>query len=445
MSKLKNKYLIKTGVLTVFLSFVLYWLFLVPVVKVKQISEEVKTKAGLPDNDEVISLVVEKGQAKKQFNVDNYKQKKLVYYSIINLGKRAIQPQVIINGQDWFSDKSIADYALKEIDRQKANNEEKVIALLKFVIKNRYHWLPPLGKVSYYFIENPVQYFNSWGYGFCDDSALVLAQLLYLSGFEARQVNVEKHLITEVFYDGDWHALDPDREVYYRNLKGEIASIEEIVDNNQLLDSPIWLKEVDAKTVKSTREAQAIAFSKKAKGNNPVKVSIKSKDYQDELIYRLKSNEEIRFYYDFKDKYYWGFENKPPPEFTNGVLISQNKGGYYQFDLPFPILTSYIHKPNLCKAINKVRFSLDGTRWKKITDCQDDVLSLTGLFPVGEESYPANQYFLVLPLSLKNYQILTQFQTAPRSIPKPNVGVNDVEIKKSLKSDIEIEFGYLSD
>jgi len=70
-------------------------------------------------------------------------------------------------------------------------------------------------------------------------------------------------------------------------------------------------------------------------------------------------------------------------------------------------------------------------------------LSLTDLFPIGEGSYPTQKYFLLLPWSLTDYQILTQFQTAPRSIPRPNVGVNNVEIKKSLKSDIEIEFGYL--
>jgi len=123
-------------------------------------------------------------------------------------------------------------------------------------------------------------------------------------------------------------------------------------------------------------------------------------------------------------------------------LISENKGGYYQFDLPFPIVASYIHKPNLCKAINKIRFSLNGTHWKKITDCQNDVLNLTDLFPIGERSYPAKKYFLTLPLSLSEYQVLTQFQTAPRSIPRLKLGVNDIEIKNPLSSNIEVKFGY---
>ena len=443
MNKLKGKYLIKTAVLVIFSSFVLYWLFFIPAAAVNQIPEEVKTKSSLPDSNQIVSLVVKKDQVKDQLGVDNYDQEKLVYYSIANVGMRTIEPQVVINGQDWFTDKSILDYALKEIDRQKASSEEKVVTVAKFVVNNRYHFKPPLYEVSLYFIENPVQYFNSWGYGFCDDSALTLTQLLYLEGFEAREVNLVDHVISEVFYDEAWHALDPDRKVYYRNLKGEIASIEEIVDNNQLLDSPIWLKEVSVNKAKKTREIQAIAFSEKAGSSYPAETFMENKEYQNELIYRLRPNEEIRFYYDFKGKYYWGYVDNQPPEFTNGVLISENKGGFYQFNLPFPMVASYIYKPNLCKAMAKTRFSLDGIHWKKITDCQDDVLSLTDLFPIGEGSYPTQKYFLILPWSLTDYQILTQFQTAPRSIPRLNIGVNDVEIKKSLKSDIEIEFGYL--
>jgi len=443
MNRFKAKYLIKTAILTIFLSFVLYWLFFTPVAEVKQIPEEIKTKISLPDNNEVISLVVEKGQIKNQFEVDNYDQEKQVYYSIANLGRRVIKPQVVINGQDWFTDRSILDYALKEIDRQKASNEEVVVALLEFVVNNRYHFNPSLEDTYYYFLDSPVQYFNSWGYGFCDNSALTLVQFLYLAGFEAREVNIKDHVVSEVFYDEVWHMLDSDREVYYRNFKGKIASIEEIVNNNQLLDSPIWLKETGVDAVKKTQKLQVIAFSEKAKRHYPAEMFVENKDYQNELIYRLRPNEEIRFYYNFMDKYYWGWKSNQPPEFTNGVLISGNKGGFYKFDLSFPIVASYIYKPNLCKAINKTRFSLNGIRWKKITDCQDDVLNLTDLFPIGEGSYPTRKYFLTLPWSLTDYQVLTQFQTAPRSIPKLKSGVNDVEIKKSLKSDIEIEFGYL--
>lgn len=408
----------------------------------KPLTEELKLKVGLPSHDKEISLIVEKNQIKKQLEVDIPSQEKPIYYSITNLGQKTIKPQVVVNGLDWFTGRSIVDYALNQLDLKSASNEKVVITLFDFVVNNRYHWSPPLYETSYYYLENPVQYFNSWGYGFCSNSSSVLIQLLSLAGFEGRMVNIVDNVVAEVFYDGSWHALDPDLEVYYRNFKGEIASVEEIVDNDQLLNSPIWIKEVNEATKKIIREVHALAFSKPTQRNTPVEGFMASQDYQNELIYRLSPDEEIRFYYNFKGKYYWAYRDLQPPEFTNGVLISKNKGGYFRLELPFPILTTYIYRPNLCQAIIKTRFSLDGLRWKKLTNCRDDTINLADLFPIGEGSYPTEKYFLVLPFSITDYQILTQFQAAPKSIPHLNSGINDVELKEALDSNVKLEFGY---
>ena len=407
------------------------------------INENLIDKLNLPSSDRSVSLIIEKGQIDQQINLDDYEQVKPIYYSVTNLGITQVKPQVVVNGKDWFTDQAIVNDALKEIDRQKATSEEVSLAMLKFVINNRYHHEPPLYKV-YQSIENPVQYFNSWGYGWCSDSALSLVQLLHLANYKARLVSIEDHLVGEVYYDEAWHMLDPDREVYYKNLKGEIASVKEIVNNNQLLNQPFFTGEKGVDVIPFTRKMQIEAFAKNARDYQPAKTLIDHQDYQNELVYRLRSNEEIRFYYDYQGKYYWGFKSKQPPEFTNGVLISGNNGGFYQFQLPYTILASYIHKPNLCKATIKVRFSLDGKDWKRVTNCQDDVLNLADLFPIGENSFPANKYYLTLPWSLDDYQIITQFQVAPKSIPKFNLGSNQIEMKKALKTDIKVEFGYLS-
>ena len=429
----------------------IFWLLLYPFqLGSKPLAEALKAQAGLPGHNQEISVIVEKNQIKKQLEVADLPEKAPVYYSLTNLGRKSIKPQAVINGRDWFSDRSIVDYALNEIDQENLTDEEKTLAIFYFMVKNTYHWTPPLYDTSYYFIENPVQYLNNWGYGYCGNTARVLAQLLFLAGYKARLVNLTNHIVTEVFYDESWHGLDPDTGLYYRSQTGKIASAEEIINNKQLLESPIWIKDKQT-VIKINRlsgssnwdqAALDLAYSEKVWRYTPAEESLANTDYRKELWYHMRPNEEIRFYYDFKDKYYWGFKSDPPPEYTNGVLISDNNGGVFKFQLPFPILASYIFRPNLCRAAEPIRFSLDGWHWQKITACENDVLNLTDLFPRGEGSFPTQQYFLALPLSLTDYQILTQFQTAAKSIPVPTIGVNELELKNPLRSDIKVEFGY---
>ena len=157
----------------------------------------------------------------------------------------------------------------------------------------------------------------------------------------------------------------------------------------------------------------------------------------------MQQDEEIRFYYDFPGRYYWGYSDEKPPEFTNGVLISKNRGGLIRTALPFPIVSAYLYKPDLCQTVIKPRFSLKGGRWQKLTGCQDDIIKITDHFPTGEGTYPTEKYFLLLPFSLTDYQLLTQFQTASKSIPHLNDGANDIELKEALNSDIKLEFGYV--
>ena len=161
-----------------------------------------------------------------------------------------------------------------------------------------------------------------------------------LAGYEARLVNLVDHVVGEVFYSGAWHVLDPDIEVYFRNSQGLVASAEEIAGNNQILNSPVWLKNIEENKKNIVTEVLIKTYSEKPWRYTPAAESIKNKEYQSELIYRLRPKEEIRFYYYFKGRYYWGFEDKRPPEFTNGVLISQNQGGFFRWELPFPIVAA---------------------------------------------------------------------------------------------------------
>lgn len=418
------------------ITILIFWFFSFGVEP--QLNQEIISRMDLPAAEKTNSITIPKGQSRQIFSTD---AENPIYYSLTNKGIKAVKPQIVVNDKDWFTDQAIVSQALKELDRQTATREEQALALTNFVVKNRIHWAPPLFD-TYYFVKNPVQLFNSWGYGYCADSALALTQLAYLAGLPARLVNLTEHVVSEVFYDGSWHALDPDMEVYYRNFSGAIASVQDIVADNRRLDSPVWLKPKQAYEIKIIREVMDLAYSQPALRNNPVEETINNRDYRKELIYSLRPKETIRFYYDFPKDYYWGFFDQPPPEFTNGILLSGNRGGAYKFHLPFPILAVYIYRPGLCRAIAPVRFSLNGRQWQPINDCQNDVLSLNGLFPKGESSFPTQHYWLALPISLTGYQIATQFQTAPKSLPSFIPGDNDLLLKSPLPAPVQLELGF---
>lgn len=428
-------------ILIIFLSLNFWSFFFRPSQEITPIFSWLSFAAGLPYSNKTTSFILQKNQVKNQVSLSRNTQEDLIYYSISNLGKKIITPQVIINGQDWFSDQGILDSALRNFNKNSFTNQDKVLAIFKFVTDNQSHWHTPLYGTSYYYVDNPVRYLNNWGYGFCSDSSTILIQLLTLAGYNARLVNLVDHVVAEVFYDGFWHVLDPDMEVYYLNKKGRIASVEDIVADNSLLDFPIWLREISNNTKASIRQILAKAYSQPPKIFTPAERGLNSKKYQSQFKYQLRPGEEIRFYYNFPGKFYWSYSDKKPPEFTNGILISRNKGGLIRTTLPYPIVSAYLYKPGLCKP-PVPRFSLDGIHWKKLPTCQDDILNFFDLFPVGEKTYPIEKYFLLLPFSFKDYQLLTQFQIAPKSIPRFNFETNMIELKEALNSDIKLEFGW---
>jgi hypothetical protein len=86
---------------------------------------------------------------------------------------------------------------------------------------------------------------NSLGFGFCDDIASVFYSLVTQMGYEARIWNIFSpdaqlgHVIPEVLIQNRWEMYDPDLEVYYWNEQGQVAGVEEISSNTQLITEPI--------------------------------------------------------------------------------------------------------------------------------------------------------------------------------------------------------------
>lgn len=142
--------------------------------------------------------------------------------TITNVGSEVVvNPRLTVNGRkQWFSTGDI----LKEVLEESMSDRDKAVAIWSFLKDNRYHDQPAHNGIE---THDPVRYLNVYGYGFCDDSATNFMALAEAAGLKSRVWGLSGHVVSEAFFDGDWHMLDPDGEIYYLDDDGEnISSIE---------------------------------------------------------------------------------------------------------------------------------------------------------------------------------------------------------------------------
>src|SRR5205809_1211277 len=96
-------------------------------------------------------------------------------------------------------------------------NESMPHKVWRFIRGNRYHF-EPLTPATWF--SSVALYFNSAGFGFCDDSAAAFYQLMTAMGYAARVWGLSGHVVAEALVNNRWEMWDPDLEVYYRNGDG---------------------------------------------------------------------------------------------------------------------------------------------------------------------------------------------------------------------------------
>ena len=90
--------------------------------------------------------------------------------------------------------------------------------LWRFIRDNRYFFDPLTGARWYH---SPAIFFNSAGFGYCDDAHRRSTELLITAmGYSARVWGLNGHVVAEVLVNNRWEMWDPDLEVYYRNRTG---------------------------------------------------------------------------------------------------------------------------------------------------------------------------------------------------------------------------------
>src|SRR5207302_639262 len=106
----------------------------------------------------------------------------------------------------------------------------------RFIRDNRYHFEAVTGAPWF---ESPGLFFNSAGFGYCDDSAALFYHLMTGLGYPARVWGLSGHVVAEVRVNDRWELWDPDLEAYYLNRAGLVAGVEELAGDPDLITHPL--------------------------------------------------------------------------------------------------------------------------------------------------------------------------------------------------------------
>jgi len=131
--------------------------------------------------------------------------------------------------------RSLLGYARSRLS---GTDEQKALALLDIVSRRFVHGLSKESFPTSYlqFLGGPTlraaysrdRILRLGNEGFCSQQSYILVQLANDLGLRARQVGLNGHVVAELWFDGDWHMLDPDYEVAIRDARGKIASVAEL-------------------------------------------------------------------------------------------------------------------------------------------------------------------------------------------------------------------------
>ncbi len=333
---------------------------------------------------------------------------------------------------------------LESVVSEEMSDEEKIIALWNFVVKWRYHYYP--SEENGHEPHDPVKLINVYGYGYCDDSASVLSLLARALGFMSRTYGLDGHVVSEIYYDGAWHMFDPDMEVFYRGPEGNVASVEYLEINSDLV---LFGPEL---AVDTPRAYVANLYS--TAGNNfiltPDKLISDILKYNKvhEIDWFLSPDDEVDFFFIGNSAYRTDYIHKPlPPIVGTGRVVRKlsslnvelNSWGLSVVeDWPYPVLKSELVLGSGF-AKGDINAQVFDRSLRKLSPLP--VVSEAGVVKVGLDRWltgrqGATYGFQVLlegvpqeQAGLVSGKLSSIFQFAPRAIPHVSAGENLFELK----------------
>ncbi|MFQ5646347.1 MAG: transglutaminase family protein [bacterium] len=373
--------------------------------------------------------------------------------------KEIVNPKVIVNDRKkWFD----IDSLVKSVVKPGMTDEEKALSIWNFLNRNRYGFSPPTEKRE---AHDVVKYLNAYGFGLCDDTASSFYCLARKAGLPSRIWALTGHVVSEVFFQNDWHMLDSDKQKFYLERDNKtIASVEDITRDPKLIcrvpreANPPAEKPGKLEHIFATRE-----------NNNIGEFWMKTASASHNLNYRLRPGETFvgtwrgeGRYIAYGERYF----NKPP-SYGKGRFIYKpeksffNKGSLViDFKTPYPITGGTVTVECSLKEKDNsltVSFSSNRKKWWEISRTTGEKTghrfseNFSNFFPSGYGD-PLYTYYLKFDLSgakpatssIDRLEIITDTQLAPRSLPELERGVNKVVYLSDSPDGqaVEVEFQY---
>lgn len=146
-------------------------------------------------------------------------------FVVSNNEEYPVKVDMNLNGEHFFSSNAgiLSRIAIQAYGDESA--DLSIFDIFNFVVKNSNHDSPISAN---YWAHTPTLYFNSVGFGLCDDSASVFSILAREAGFDARVWGLGGHVVAEVLIDGKWGMFDPDYGVFFTGANGKVRSVESL-------------------------------------------------------------------------------------------------------------------------------------------------------------------------------------------------------------------------
>ncbi len=390
-------------------------------------------------------------------------------------------PRLIVNGRgDWFD----LDSMLEEILEPGLSDRDKAFAIWEFLVASRRHDDPTHNQAE---MHDPVRLLNVYGYGFCDDAANSFMTLARQAGLEARIWHLGGHVVSEAWYDDDWHMFDADGEVVYLGGDEEtIASVNRLAGNPRLIrrkpsPNPLYWDTEHLVDLYTSRGDNRVARWYSGRSRHAMSFDLRP----GESILRSRSNWGLyvdsryqtepqvygngRFTFEpvlRDDVFHQGAvevtgvnleSEQGEPRLVFAPDIDEEARLTYHFISPYPLLAGRVRivgEPRGAGAL-ALELARDGERWHRAWSSEgtggvDALISLDRFLP-RKANRPTYHHQLRLTYAahaegarwhVANLRYEHDFQVAPQSLPSFDEGPNEVLYVDASEGERKIELVF---
>ncbi len=87
-------------------------------------------------------------------------------------------------------------------------------------------------------IKDGLTFFNAIGSGFCGNKSQALAWIWRAMGYDTRVVDLEGHVVPEIFVKNHWEVWDPTYHIYYTDDYGTPLSVDSLAAHSKYVNHP---------------------------------------------------------------------------------------------------------------------------------------------------------------------------------------------------------------